>query len=73
MGRLHAATPVSILHVTRSGKIKPVARVRKRFRITAWPTAVLIDPAGRIISNGFDGPMLRSAALAPTLERVLPK
>ena len=47
--------------------------VKKRFRITAYPTTMLLDPQGRIISLGRkDQPPLRGEKLFSTLEKILP-
>ena len=45
----------------------------KRFRITAFPTTVLLDPQGKIISLGQrDQPKLRGKELFDTLEKLMP-
>ena len=47
--------------------------LEKRFRITAYPTTVLLDPNGKIISLGQkDQPRLRSKELLVTLETLMP-
>jgi hypothetical protein len=45
--------------------------IRKRFRINAYPTLVLLDPAGSIVIA--DGQQLRGEHLEKTLDRVLGK
>ncbi len=47
--------------------------VQERFRIIGYPTYVLLDPTGTILSVGREGqPPLRGEALLETLEQVLP-
>ena len=47
--------------------------LEKRFRIVAYPTTVLLDPQGKIISLGMKDQMpLRGRELLNTLEKVLP-
>lgn len=47
--------------------------LEKRFRITAFPTLVLLDPQGKIVSLGRKGQMpLRGKELLDTLEKLLP-
>lgn len=41
------------------------------FRVTAFPTVILLDPGGRIMAQ--PGASLRGQALAMTLDRILPK
>jgi thiol-disulfide isomerase/thioredoxin len=45
--------------------------VHKRFRVNRFPTAVLIDPAGKIISLDLED-QFRGENLARTLDRMLP-
>jgi thiol-disulfide isomerase/thioredoxin len=45
--------------------------VYKRFRVNRFPTAVLIDPAGKIISLDLQG-QFRGENLSKTLDRILP-
>jgi hypothetical protein len=44
--------------------------IRKRFRIVPFPTKILVDKEGRIVSIGQPGPLpLDGANLATTLEK----
>ena len=46
--------------------------VEKRFRITAYPTMVLLSPDGKIVSAGQEGqPGLRGPSLEETLASIL--
>ena len=45
--------------------------VLNRFRIYAYPTAILIDPEGRIVSRNEDDRPLRGPALRQTLQALL--
>ena len=45
--------------------------VYKRFRVNRFPTAVLVDPSGKIISLDFEN-QFRGENLPKTLDRLLP-
>lgn len=44
----------------------------RRFRVTAWPTTILLDPDGKILSTGGKEAPLRGDDLKATLEKMLP-
>ncbi len=46
--------------------------IKKRFRISSWPTKILIDPKGKVISTGGRQAPLRGRFLLQTLEKVFP-
>ena len=47
--------------------------INKRFRINAWPTTVLLDPEGKVVSLGEENHLLlRDKGLLNTLEKILP-
>ncbi len=47
--------------------------IEKRFRIVAYPTTILLDPQGKIVSLGGGGLPLRGKELLATLDKVLPR
>lgn len=58
---------------TQATKQSTETLVNTRFRINSWPTTVLLDPQGKIVSIGSRDMPLRGEGLSETLSKLLPE